>query len=147
MSIRKTTHMLALGALLAASVPALADHDRRDRGGRHVSHKVVVKHHPHTRRVVVERPAYVERRVVVHRPIYVDRPEPVYQRPYGYESDYGYGHHGPASYPGLRELNTMGTAAGAVIGAVIGSQIGRGHSRGATAAVGAVLGGVIGSQF
>mgnify|MGYP006144336141 CR=1 FL=1 len=47
---------LAAGALLAASVPALADHDRRDSRGRHVSHQVVVKHHHHTRRVVVERP-------------------------------------------------------------------------------------------
>ena len=149
MLVRKTIYAFTAGALLAASAPALADHDRY-RG-----------YHPqrHGRAVVVERPVYVERKVVVERPVYVDRPvyverpapvyypeydrypayEPAYERPgYGYE---------PVAVGRPHGGIPVATVAGAAIGAMIGSQVGDRHSRGATAAIGAVIGGVLGSQF
>ncbi|HYH41696.1 MAG TPA: glycine zipper 2TM domain-containing protein [Burkholderiales bacterium] len=160
MSARRILHVLAIGALLGASLPAFADHDRRDRSPRHRADRVVVEHRHAPR--VVHRPVYVERRIVerpvyVDRPVYVERPAPVYDPGYGpvYDTrgyDPRYDSHpvyeqAPVAYPMHREPNVLGTAAGAVIGAVIGSQVGYGPYRGAATAVGAVLGGVLGSQF
>lgn len=162
MSRVKTLNMLAAGALLATSLPALADHGRwdhrdwRDRGR--------VEYRYPARPVVVERPVYVERKVVVERPVYVDRPVYVEQAPVYEPQVYGppvydqqvvynppvYGAPAPVAYPAPRrrnEPNMVGAAAGAAIGAVLGSQVGDRHSRTATAAIGAAIGGMLGSQF
>jgi hypothetical protein len=159
--IPKTIQMLAAGALLATSLPVLADHRRGDdddyweRGGYRQG-RVVEYRYP-VREIVVERPVYVERRVVVERPVYVDRPvyvesaapvyePPVYGRPvYGHPGYEPQPAHGPFP-PGIGR-KVAGTTAGAVAGAAIGSTIGRGDGRSAAMAVGAVLGGMLGSQF
>ena len=148
MFARNSLRALTAAALIAGSMPALADHDRGDRGysQRHEHARSVEYRYPRGREVVVERrverrvverPVYVERRVyrahpapVYHPPVY--EPAPVYY-PRGHERD-----HGP---------NVLGTAAGAIVGAAIGSQIGHGPNRAASTAVGAVIGGAIGSQF
>ena len=163
MSPVKTLNMLAASALLAASLPALADHDRRERGHRDWRDRSFEHRHP-ARRVIVERPVYVERKVVVERPVYVDRPvyieqapvygPPVYSHP-GYEPVYNpgvYSAPAPVAYPApsrrrYDEPNMVGVAAGAAIGAVLGSQVGDRRSRGATTAIGAAIGGILGSQF
>ena len=163
MSPVKTLNMLAAGALLAASGPAFADHDRWERGHRDWRDRSYEHRHP-ARRVIVERPVYVERKVVVERPVYVDRPvyieqapvygPPVYSHP-GYEPVYTpgvYGAPAPVAYAAPsrhrhNEPNMVGVAAGAAIGAVLGSQVGDHHSRGATTAIGAAIGGILGSQF
>lgn len=151
MATTKTARFIAAGALLAASVPALADHDSwQHRGYRYGA--------PPARQVVVERPVYVDRPVYSDRPVYGEypvygQPAPVY--------DVNHGHHrvyGPVyepqpqvaaypGHPGRRDINMVGAAAGAAIGAVIGMQIGDRHSRGATTMIGAAIGGLLGSQF
>ena len=164
MSPVTTLKVLAAGALIAASLPALADHGRWDRGHRDWrEHRF--EHRGPPRRVIVERPVYVERQVVVERPVYVDRPvyveqapvygPPVYSHP-GYEPVYQpdvYRSPAPVAYPAPvrhsrhNEPNMVGAAAGAAIGAVLGSQVGDRRSRGATTAIGAAIGGILGSQF
>ena len=150
MSLRTTIRVLAASALLAASLPAFADHNRSDRGydrwgqrgfeQRHMSRDIGRRPVYAQRRVVVERPVYVERPIYVEQPVYgpvydpVAYPAPVYPVQAGYPRGYG-------------EVNVVGAAAGAAIGAVIGSQVGYGHNRGTTAAVGAAIGGLLGSQF
>jgi uncharacterized protein YcfJ len=148
MSARKSMCALAAGTLLAASMPALADHDRGSRGQaeRYTHSRSVDYRRPPAREVVVER--HVERRVV-RRPVYAERPvyparrAPVYH-PHVYEPAPVYY---PRGHETVRGPNVLGTAAGAIVGAAIGSQIGQGHNRAATTAVGAVIGGAIGSQF
>jgi hypothetical protein len=159
MLARRTIHAIAAGALLAASLPALAGNDRAERDyPRRSEYSRAVDHaYPRAREVVVER--RVERRVVarpVHaeRSVYPVRPAPVY-RPRAYEPN-------PVYHPSVREPapvyyphghersrgpNVIGTAAGAIVGAAIGSQVGHGPNRGATTALGAIIGGAIGSQF
>ncbi|MGZ8198157.1 MAG: glycine zipper 2TM domain-containing protein, partial [Burkholderiales bacterium] len=140
----KTVYALTAGTLIAASLPALADHGRWDRGYDHRYERAprVVEYRrpfPVMERRVERR--VVERRVYVDRPVYVERPAPVYHRAY---------EPAPAYYPPVYEpapahgVNVLGTAAGAIVGAAIGSQIGYGHNRAATTAVGAVIGGAIG---
>ena len=141
---RKTIHAVALGALVAASVPALAAHDgwkdHRDLRGHHQEQIVISPHRSATR--VVDRPLHM------NGPAYTARPYA--GGPYHYQPVYG-----PApvvyptvpAYPVRREPNVLGAGLGAAVGAVIGSQIGSEHSRAATAAVGAAVGGIIGSQF
>jgi hypothetical protein len=149
MSVRKTVQIVAASALLAASLPAFADHGDGRRGRDHWRDRAFEHRHP-ARHVVVERPVYVQRRVVVERPVYVE-PAPVY----GYGQVYEPAPVAYPAYPGYpepvyrshREVNVVGAAAGAAVGAVIGSQVGYGSNRGATAAVGAAIGGLIGSQF
>jgi uncharacterized protein YcfJ len=148
MFVRKSIYALAVGSLLAASMPALADHDHwdRDRGNRYERSRVVERGYPATREVIVER--HVERRVV-KRPVYVERPvyraypAPVYRQPVYEPAPVYY----PQPHERSRAPNVLGTAAGAIVGAAIGSQVGHGHNRAATTAVGAVIGGAIGSQF
>jgi Glycine zipper 2TM domain len=152
MLARNTIRALAAAALIAGSMPALADHDRWDRRDaerhteRHTHSRAADYRYPPAREVVVER--HVERRVVRRpvydeRPVYRARPAPVYHPP-AYEP-------APVYYPRNHErdrgLNVLGTAAGAIVGAAIGSQIGHGPNRAATTAVGAVIGGAVGSQF
>jgi hypothetical protein len=157
MSLSFTVQVLATGALLATSMPTLADHRWENRGHGRYSQPHVIEHRRPVREIVVERPVYIERQVVVERPVYVDRPiyverTPVYDSGRAvYPADYPHGYP-PASYPEPvhprhNQPNMVGAATGAVVGAVIGSQIGGRHSRGATGAVGAVIGGMIGSQF
>ena len=155
MSLSFTVQVLATGALLATSMPTLADHRWENRGHGRYSQPHVIEHRRPVREIVLERPVYIERQVVVERQVYVDRPiyverAPVYpNRRAAYPADYPHGYP-PASYPGYprhNQPNMIGAAAGAAVGAVIGSQVGGRHSRGATSAVGAVIGGVIGSQF
>jgi hypothetical protein len=148
MFARKPIHAFAAATLLAASMPALADHDRWSRAHpeRYGHSRSVEYRHPPAREIVVER--HVERRII-RRPVraqsqvYPVHRAPVYHPPV-YEP-------APVYYPGRHEPvggpNVLGTAAGAIVGAAIGSQIGHGHNRAATTAVGAVIGGAIGSQF
>ena len=169
--IRKTVHVLAASALIAASLPALADHnpwndDYREGGyrqGRVVEYRypvreVVVERPVYVeRRVVVERPVYVDRRVVVERPVYVDQPvyvenpQPMYEPPAYGGQVYGQPVYEPAPaqgpFPPGTARKVMGTTAGAVVGAAIGSTIAHGGGRAAAAAVGAVVGGMLGGQF
>jgi len=135
MNANKILCLLSAGTLLAAAAPAFADQrgwePRNDRG--HVRKKVVVveRHfHAPVRRVIVERPVYVQRRpvFVVHQAPAHYGPQPVYA---------GYG-----GYGGNVALSTLG---GAVIGAAIGSQIGHGSGNNAAIAIGAVVGGILGS--
>ena len=149
----KYIHVLTTGALLAASVPAFADHgrwqdSRWERGYR--QERVVIQDRRPARRIVVERPVYVDRPTVVEQPVYVDRP--VYVEapaPDYYPPVYGSARvaYPTAGYPVRREPNLLGAGIGAAVGAVVGSQVGHGHSQGATTAVGAIIGGVLGSQF
>ncbi len=132
MNAKKIFCLLSAGMLLATAVPAFADphrwEPRHDR--RHAREKVVVVERYYqapVRRVIVERPVYVER-----RPVFVVHQAPVY---YGPEPVY-------AGYGGNNALSTLG---GAVIGAAIGSQIGRGSGNTAAIAIGAVVGGILGS--
>jgi uncharacterized protein YcfJ len=132
MNAKNVLCLLSAGTLLAAAAPALADsyrwEPRYDHRQMHQKVVVVERHfHAPVRRVIVERPVYVERRpvVIVHQP-------PVY---YGAEPVY-------ASYGGNVALSTLG---GAVIGAAVGSQIGRGSGNTAAIAIGAVVGGILGS--
>lgn len=149
MFARKTIYALTAGTMIAASLPAFADHGRWDRGyePRREHERVIEHRYPARPPMVVERRVerrVVERPVYVDRPVYVGSPGPVY--PPVYEP-------APAYYPPVYEpapvrgVNVLGTAAGAIVGAAIGSQIGYGHDRAATTAVGAVIGGAIGSQF
>ena len=135
MFARKSIYALTAGTLLAASVPAFADHGHWDRDYEYGHGRApAIEYRYPARPVVVERRVerrVVERPVYVGRPVYVERPAPVYPPVYG-----------PARGP-----NVLGTAAGAIVGAAIGSQVGYGHERAATTAVGAVIGGAIGSQF
>ena len=132
MNAKKIACLLSAGTILAAAAPAFADphrwEPRHDR--RHAHQKVVVVeryYHAPVRRVIVERPVYVERRpvVIVHRAPAYYGPGPVY-----------------AGYGGNNALSTLG---GAVIGAAIGSQIGHGSGNNAAIAIGAVVGGILGS--
>ena len=135
MNANKILCLLSAGTLLAAAAPAFADQrgwePRNDRG--HVRKKVVVveRHfHAPVRRVIVERPAYVQR-----RPVFVVHQAPVYYGPQPVYAGYG-------GYGGNVALSTLG---GAVIGAAIGSQIGHGSGNNAAIAIGAVVGGILGS--
>ena len=132
MNANKILCLLSAGTLLAAAAPAFADQrgwePRHDRGNAHRKVVVVERHfHAPVRRVIVERPVYVQR-----RPVYVVHQAPVY---YGPEPVY-------AGYGGNVALSTLG---GAVIGAAIGSQIGHGSGNNAAIAIGAVVGGILGS--
>jgi len=135
MNANKILCLLSAGTLLAAAAPAFADQrgwePRHDRG--HVRKKVVVveRHfHAPVRRVIVERPVYVQR-----RPVFVVHQAPVYYGPQPVYAGYG-------GYGGNVALSTLG---GAVIGAAIGSQIGHGSGNNAAIAIGAVVGGILGS--
>jgi len=135
MNANKILCLLSAGTLLAAAAPAFADQrgwePRHDRG--HVRKKVVVveRHfHAPVRRVIVERPVYVQR-----RPVFVVHQAPVYYGPQPVYAGYG-------GYGGNVALSTLG---GAVIGAAIGSQIGHGSGNDAAIAIGAVVGGILGS--
>jgi len=135
MNANKILCLLSAGTLLAAAAPAFADQrgwePRNDRG--HVRKKVVVveRHfHAPVRRVIVERPVYVQR-----RPVFVVHQAPVYYGPQPVYAGYG-------GYGGNVALSTLG---GAVIGAAIGSQIGHGSGNDAAIAIGAVVGGILGS--
>jgi len=135
MNANKILCLLSAGTLLAAAAPAFADQrgwePRNDRG--HVRKKVVVveRHfHAPVRRVIVERPVYVQR-----RPVFVVHQAPVYYGPQPVYAGYG-------GYGGNVALSTLG---GAVIGAAIGSQIGHGSGNNAAIAIGAVVGGILGS--
>jgi len=132
MNAKKILCLLSAATILTAAAPAFADPHRWDprHDRRHAQTRVVVveRHYqPPVRRVIVERPVYVERRpvFVVHQPPVYYGPEPVY-----------------AGYGGNSALSTLG---GAVIGAAIGSQIGRGSGNTAAIAIGAVVGGILGS--
>jgi len=132
MNATKILCLLSAGTMLAAAAPAFADphrwEPRHDR--RHPQKQVVVVeryYHAPARRVIVERPVFVER-----RPVFVVHQAPVY---YGAEPVYG-------GYGGYTALSTLG---GAVIGAAIGSQIGKGSGNNAAIAIGAVVGGILGS--
>ena len=132
MNANKILCLLSAGTLLAAAAPAFADphrwEPRHDRGNAHRKVVVVERHfHAPVRRVIVERPVYVQR-----RPVFVVHQAPVY---YGPEPVY-------AGYGGNVALSTLG---GAVIGAAIGSQIGHGSGNNAAIAIGAVVGGILGS--
>jgi len=99
MTVRKTSmYLITAGALMAASVPALAHHRDWHGGGN--------GHQGRDRVVVHQRPAAVDRhmvnrhevnrhvvnrRVVVQQPVYVDRPNVFYDRDRG---DGGYGGYG-----------------------------------------------------
>jgi len=132
MNAKKILCLLSAGTMLTAAAPAFADphrwEPRHDR--RHAYQKVVVverHYHAPARRVIVERPVYVER-----RPVFVVHQAPVY--------------YGPAPvYAGYDGNNALGTLGGAVIGAAIGSQIGKGSGNTAAIAIGAVVGGILGS--
>ena len=149
MSCVKTFNMLAAGALLATTLPALADHGRWD--NRDWRDRARFEHR-HARPVVVERPVYVDRPVYVEQaPVYSPQVygPPAYEHPVVYDAPV-YGAPAPVAYPSHRrrhEPNLVGVAAGAAIGAVLGSQVGDRHSRGATTAIGAAIGGMLGSQF
>jgi len=146
MFARKSIYALTAGTLLAASVPAFADHGHWDRDYEYGHGRApAIEYRYPSRPVVVERRVerrVVERPVYVGRPVYVERPAPVYPPVYGPAPVYHPPVYGPARGP-----NVLGTAAGAIVGAAIGSQVGYGHERAATTAVGAVIGGAIGSQF
>lgn len=131
MNAKKILCLLSAGTMLAAAAPAFADphrwEPRHDR--RHAQKRVVVveRHfHAPVRRVIVERPVYIER-----RPVYVVQQAPVYYGPEPVHAGYGY--------------NPLATLGGAVIGAAVGSQIGKGSGNTAAIAIGAVVGGIIGS--
>lgn len=159
MFAKRSMYALAVGTVLAASMPAFAESDRWDRepARRYEQSRPADYRYPSTREIVVERS--VERRVA-KRPVYDERPvysarrAPVYH-PQVYERAPVY--HPPVHEPApvyyprghepARGPNILGTAAGAIVGAAVGSQIGYGQNRAATAAVGAVIGGAIGSQF
>ena len=152
MSLKTTIQVLAASALIAASLPALADHNRSDRGHDRWGHRAYEQRH--VSREIVQRPIYAPRRAVVERPVYVERPIYVEQPVYGPIYEPAIAYPGPDYYPAqvayprrYGEANVIGAAAGAAIGAVIGSQVGYGHNRGATTAVGAAIGGLLGSQF
>ena len=143
---RKTIHAVALGALVGASVPALAAHDGwNDQGDLrgHRQEQVVIAPQRSPTRVMVDRPLHMNRPVYAARPLYAEAP-------YYYRPVYG---PAPIMYPTVpayrvhREPNVLGAGLGAAVGAVLGSQVGSRHSRAATAAVGAAIGGIIGSQF
>jgi len=138
MNAKKILCLFSAGTILTAAAPAFADphrwEPRHDR--RHAQKRVVVveRHYQApVRRVIVERPVYVQR-----RPVVVMHQSPVY---YGAEPAYaGYGGYG--AHDGNTALSTLG---GAVIGAAIGSQIGHGSGNNAAIAIGAVIGGILGS--
>jgi hypothetical protein len=127
MFAKKALLTLSAGTLLAAALPAFADHD----GWRH--------RHRAEQRVVVERPVY-RGPVYVPQRVYAPRPAYGYGRPVYSEPLYA-----PAPVYAERD-NTVTTIGGAAIGAFIGSQVGYGHNPAAIAA-GAVIGGIIGSNF
>ena len=151
MFAKRTVLTLSAGALIAAAVPAFADHD----GWRH-------RQGAYER--VEQYPPAVEYRVVRDRTVVAEHPvyrEPVYApqgRGYG-RPDYRYeqpvyrrGHpvysepvYAPAPVYAERD-STLATVGGAAIGAFIGSQVGYGNNPAAIAA-GAILGGIIGSNF
>jgi hypothetical protein len=149
MSLKTTIQVFAASALIAASLPALADHTRSDRGHDRWGHRAYEQRH--VSREVVQRPIYAPRRVVVERPVYVERPcirRTTCVRPGLRARDCV---SGPDYYPAqvayprrYGEANVIGAAAGAAIGAVIGSQVGYGHNRGQRQAVGAAIGGLLG---
>jgi hypothetical protein len=91
-------------------------------------------------RRVVRPPVYVPppaRRVVVERPVYV-QPAPVYHEPY------------PRYYeprPAVNGGTIVGAIGGAIVGSMIGGQIGYGEYQGAATVAGAVIGGAIGSGW
>jgi len=132
MNAKKILCLLSAGTMLTTAAPAFADPHRWEprRDDRHAQTRVVVVERYYqapVRRVIVERPVYVQR-----RPVFVVHQAPVY---YGPQPVY-------AGYGGNNALSTFG---GAVIGAAIGSQIGRGSGNTAAIAIGAVVGGILGS--
>ena len=134
MNTNRILGTLAIGTLLTAAAPALADQPRwaRAHGHRHHDKVVVVKHRPVvTRTVVVREPVFVRRTVVVQRPVAVHRP--VYYAP-------------APVYPVHANGAVLGTLGGALIGAAIGSQSGHPGDQAAGTVIGAVIGGVIGSR-
>jgi len=148
MFARKSVYALAVGTLLAASMPAFAGHDRweRERPDRYERSRSVEYRYPASREVIVER--HVERRIA-RRPVQVERrpvysyPAPVYHPRVHEPAPVYY----PRGHESVRGPNVLGTAAGAIVGAAIGSQVGHGPNRAAATAVGAVIGGALGSQF
>ena len=157
MSAKRTIRVVVAGALIAASVPALANHPYRDRGyeyGRAASSTAIrsVRSSCNGRFTSSAEwlsigPCTSIGRSYVERPVYVDPPAPVYGPPVYEPAPVYYPGPTQAAYPPPAQVNVLGTAAGAVVGAVIGSQIGHGSGRGAATAVGAVIGGMLGSQF
>lgn len=113
------------------------------RAGRRYDDRRIVR-----REVFVERPVVVYqppvRRVIVERPLYV-QPAPVYRESYPrhYESYPRYYESRPVVHGGT----VVGAIGGAIVGSMIGGQIGYGEYQGAATVAGAVIGGAIGSGW
>jgi len=148
MSAKRISRVVAAGALLAATVPAFADHDHWNRGYTYGPQPVqqVYSSEAYGPAPVYGQVVYPQPQPVYGHPGY---PQPVYGQPvysgpvYAEPAPVYHGSH----HRRRGGTNVVGAAAGGAIGAVIGSQIGDYRTRPAMTAVGAAVGALLGSQF